>query len=176
MEERHAHVAAVIGSEPHDHPHTVAGHHEPALAADDGLRRGRRARREDQTPDRVGIRLAAAIAGAHGGERVVERGPERGRALVRVSEACAHEQGIGGDRQLVSDRPEQSEVPRFGHDETHVGVHDVTQQMLVATRVVETDHRRSRQCRAAEREEVVGRVIQEHADVQGPISGLAIRT
>ena len=50
----------------------------------------------------------------------------------------------------------------------HVRVLDVAQEVLIAPGVVEADDRRTRQRGATEREQVVGRVVEEHADVQRP--------
>ena len=43
---------------------------------------------------------------------------------------------------------------------------DVAQEVLVAAGVVEPDHRRARERRTTEREEVVGRVVEQHPDVR----------
>ena len=163
MEQRHAHVADVVRAEIHDDPHAVPGHEETALRADHGLGRVGRARREDEAPQRVGPGLDPGVRECDAVERVVEVGTELGGRPARVSGA-----GRRADEDLgetLRDRLEQRQVPGLGDDEVAVGVLDVAQQVLVAPRVVEPDDRRPCERRPAQREDVVGRVVEEHADV-----------
>ena len=64
----------------------------------DGLGCGRRARREDERPQRVGVRLQAGIHGVDARERVVERLAQARFGVVAVGEAGGDEQvvGLGG--------------------------------------------------------------------------------
>src|SRR5262249_60530691 len=48
-----------------------------------------------------------------------------------------------------------------------MGVLDVAQEVLFAARVIEPDDRGAGERGASEREQVVGRVVEEHTDVQG---------
>ncbi len=71
----------------------------------------------------------------------------------------------------------------FGDDELEVGVGDVPGEMLAEARVVEPGDRHAREPGAAEREDIVRRVVEQHADVRrtgrveaGPIErGEALR-
>ena len=56
----------------------------------------------------------------------------------------------------------------LGDHEPAVGVLDVAQEVLAPAGVVEADDRRARQRRAAEREEVLGDVVEEHRDMRRP--------
>ena len=73
------------------------------------------------------------------------------------------EERIGGRR--VGHRREQRLVARLGEHQPAVRVDRVAEQVLVATGVVEADDRTADERRAAEREEVVGRVVEQHCDV-----------
>jgi len=59
-------------------------------------------------------------------------------------------------------------VARLGDDHPHVGVKDVARQVLAPAGVVEADHGRAREARPAEGEEVVGRVVEQHGDMERP--------
>ena len=61
-------------------------------------------------------------------------------------------------------------MPRFGDHEPAVRVLDVAEEVLAAAGVVEADDRRADQPGAAEREEVVGRVVEQHGDVPRPLT------
>ena len=89
--------------------------------------------------------------GRHGGERVVERRPH-------------HEHR----RQAVGDRREQLEVLGLGDHEAAVRLLDVAQEVLAPAGVVEADDGRAGQRGAAEREEVLGDVVEQHRDVRRP--------
>ncbi len=102
------------------------------------------------------------------GEGIVERLAHARHRVAAVDEAAGDEQIVGLGRQASHDRLEQRRVARLGHDQPHVRVLDVVQEVLVAPRVVEPDDRRTRQRGAAEREEIVGRVVEQHPDVQRP--------
>ncbi len=60
-------------------------------------------------------------------------------------------------------------MPRLGDEQLHVGVGDVAGQVLAPPRVVEPDDARSDETRPADRDHVVGRVVEEHADVRWPV-------
>ena len=118
VEQRHAHVADVVGAEVHDHRHALAGHEQPALRADDRLRRVGRARREDQRPDRVDVGLDPGIGRVRvRGERVGERRAERRRA-GRPASAKRPDDRTGGSRSAIG--CEQRLVPRLGDHEPAV--------------------------------------------------------
>ena len=163
VEQRHAHVADVVGAEVHDHRHALAGDEQAPLRADHGLRRVRRARREDQRPDRVDVGLEARdrLRRRAAASASCERRRRAGRRIAGVGEPGRRE-----DRwQPVGDRREQRLVARLGEHEPAVRVLRVAQEVLVAARVVETDDRGADQRRAPEREEVVGRVVEQDRDV-----------
>ncbi len=106
--------------------------------------------------------MPASVAPSCAAERVAERGAEqREVAIVGVGEPGGREHG----RQPVGDRLEKRRVPGLGDHEAAVRVLDVAQQVHVAARVVETDYGRPDQRRAAEREEVVGGVVEQHRDM-----------
>ena len=50
-----------------------------------------------------------------------------------------------------------------------VGVRDVAGQVLAASGVVQPDDARTDQARAADRDHVVGRVVEKHPDVRRPV-------
>ena len=115
-----------------------------------------------QIESRSGSRPGSA-ASPCGAERGRERHPERGRRVVGIGEPVR-----GHDRrQVVGDRRQQVFVPRFGEHQPAVRVDRVAEQVLVAAGVVEADDRAADERRAAEREEVVGRVVEQHRDVAG---------
>ena len=62
-------------------------------------------------------------------------------------------------------------MARFGQHEPAVRVPRVAQQMLVAARVVEADDRTADERGPTEREEVVGRVVEQHGDVRRRAGG-----
>ena len=94
-------------------------------------------------------------------ERGGERRAERGRLVAGLREPV----GRDDRRQPVGDRRQQRLVARLGEHQAAVGVERVAQQVLVAARVVEADDRAADQRGAAEGEEVVGRVVEQHRDV-----------
>ena len=60
-------------------------------------------------------------------------------------------------------------MPRLGDDQAAVGVARVAHEVLAAPGVVEPDDRAADERRATEQEEVLGRVVEQHADVAGPV-------
>ena len=58
-------------------------------------------------------------------------------------------------------------VTRLGDDELDVGVRDVDAEMLPSTRVVQARDDGTDQARTTEGKDVVGRVVQQEADVGG---------
>ena len=115
--------------------------------------------------------MPASVAPSCAASAVAQRWTEwaRGPAGVIAGVVGVGEPGRGEHRrQAVGDRLEQARVARLGDDEPAVRVLDVAQQVLVAPRVVETDDGRADQRRAAEREEVVGGVVEQHRDVARP--------
>ena len=62
----------------------------------------------------------------------------------------------------------------LGDHQSAMRVQRVAQEMLVAAGVVEADDRRADQRRPAEREEVVGRVVEQHRDVARPVGRKAL--
>ena len=60
-------------------------------------------------------------------------------------------------------------MARFGDQELHIGVGDISGQVLVAAGVVQADHHRPDQPCAAQREDIVGSVVQEHGDMGRPL-------
>ena len=72
---------------------------------------------------------------------------------------------IGGSCPAIG--REERFVARLGDHEPAMRVHDVAQQVLAATGVVEPDDGGADQGGASEREEIVGRVVEEHRDVAG---------
>jgi hypothetical protein len=103
--------------------------------------------------------------GRRGAEGEGAPGAERRRWVVVVGEAGRHQHR----RKLAGHRLEQVLVARLGDDERAVRGHDVAEQMLVAARVVEADDRGAEQSCATEGEEVVGRVVEQHGHVAGPV-------
>ena len=93
--------------------------------------------------------------------------PSVGRGIVGVREAGRREHR----RQPVGDRREQRLVARLGDHQPAVRVQRVAQEVLVAAGVVQPDDRGTDQGGAAEREEVVGRVVEQHRDVPRPVGG-----
>ncbi len=57
---------------------------------------------------------------------------------------------------------------RLGDDQAAMGVLDVAEEVLTAAGVVQPDHRGARKRGAAEREEVLGHVVEEDRDVRRP--------
>ena len=123
------------------------------------------------------VKISAQIASTSGSmprssrrhrrERVVERRAERRRRIVGVGEPGRREHR----RQLVGDRREQCLVPGLGDHESAVRVLHVAQEVLAAAGVVEADDRpRRSSAGAAEREQVVGRVVEQHRDVPRPLA------
>ena len=143
------------------------------MGAAHGLRRGRRPRREQQHPEVVDVGGGGAVLlGVHaevrprGLERPFER-VAQGRRVVAVGEPVGDEDATGqvdaGERRV-----EQGLVAWFGDDELEVRVRDVAAQMLADPGVVEPGHHRARQDRATQREDVVGCVVQQDAEVRWP--------
>ena len=60
-------------------------------------------------------------------------------------------------------------VPRLGDHELHVCMDDVPGEMLPHPCVVQPDHRRTGQAGAAQREDVVGGVVEQKTDMRGAI-------
>ena len=149
MEQRHGHVADVVGAHSQDDPHARAGHEDAPLRADDRLGRVRRARGEDQGPRARGVGFDAGVVVGAPGERVVER-------------AAQHQQLAPAEINTV----EQLEVVRLGDHEADVAVLDVALQVLAPTGVIETDDGGARQSGAAEGEQVLGHVVEQDADVE----------
>ncbi len=56
-------------------------------------------------------------------------------------------------------------MARLGDQELHIGVGDVARQVLVAPGVVQPDHHCPDKPRAAQREDIVRSVVQEHGDM-----------
>ena len=61
-------------------------------------------------------------------------------------------------------------MARLGDDEVEVGVLDVAGRCSPRRGVVQADDRGAREGRAAEGEQVVGRVVEQHPDVERPSS------
>ena len=115
-----------------------------------------------QIESRSGSR-PGSVAPACGASAAVSGDPERGGHVVGIGEPVR-----GHDRrQVVGDGRQQVLVPRFGEHQPAVRVDRVTEQVFVAARVVEADDRAADERGASEREEVVGRVVEEHRDVAG---------
>ncbi len=162
VEQRHAHVADVVGAEIHEHRHALAGHQQPALRADDGLRRVGRARGEDERPDGVDVGLDPRV-GRPGVRREGEgeRRAEGGRGIVGIGEPRRGQHR----RQAVGDRLEERCVPRLGDDQPAVRVLDVAQQVDVAPGVVQAHDRCADERGPAEREQVLGGVVEQDGDM-----------
>ena len=97
------------------------------------------------------------------------RGPDRATrpspgGSFAVDEALGDENATGQVCSLDG-RVEQRLVAGLGDEELHVGVRDVAGQVFATSGVVQPDHGRPRQSRAAEGEDVVRCVVKEHADV-----------
>ena len=151
MEQRHAHVPHVVGPEPQHDPHAVAGHHDPSLGADHGLRRVGCPRGEDQRPDRVRRRIVDTRVPVTGvGECLLEGATDPGLGVPRAGEAARHPEVALGHVELVDDRLQQGLVSGLGHDHGHVGVGDVATQLFAAARGIDADDRRSAQRRASD--------------------------
>ena len=128
---------------------------QPALRADHRLGRRRRARREDQRP-RDSTSGSSPRSSDDCGQRastskIVTRPPSTGGS-------CAGDAGSssGKWRGSVTIKPD-------------VRVLDVAPQVLVAAGVVEPDDHRAGERGAAEREQVVGHVVEQDTDVQNAI-------
>jgi hypothetical protein len=72
---------------------------------------------------------------------------------------------------VLGDRREEVLVAGLGHHEPDVRVRGVAQEVLFPAGVVQADDRRARQRRPTEREEVVGRVVEQEPDVERPVLG-----
>ena len=127
------------------------------------------------------VKISAQIASMSGsmprsaalctGQRDVERRAERDVRIVVIGEAGGRE-----DRwQVGGDRREQVVVPGFGDDQSAVRVLHVAQQMLAPAGVVEADDRGADERGAAEREEVVGRVVEQDRDVARTLARQPVR-
>jgi hypothetical protein len=88
-----------------------------------------------------------------------------------VREPLRDEQAAG-QVERVADRRQELLVARFGDQQRHIGMGDVTEKVLVPPGVVDADDSRPRQGCAAEGEEVFRRVVEQDADVKGA-SGVA---
>ncbi len=173
VEEGHGCIADVVPSELEHHGHPVARGQQSALCAAHRLGRGRRSGSEEQHPERVDVgigagRLAPALTFrlpvAPGSLQCLLEGLTPGGRLVPVGETVRDEDparechSLGARSQLLL-------VARLGDDELDVGVRDVPAEMRAAPGVVQPRHGGTGQARTAEGEDVVGRVVQQEADV-----------
>ncbi len=87
------------------------------------------------------------------------------RRVVAVGEAVRdeHTSGQVDERERVG---ELGLMARFGDDELQVRVRHVAGEVLPEPRVVQAGHRHPREPGAAEGEDVVGGVVEQHADVR----------
>ena len=120
------------------------------------------ARREDERPDRVDVGLDARVVVADTVERVGERRAERRFRIGGIGEAGR----VEDRRQLGGDRREQRFVAGLGEHEAAMRVLGIAQEVLAPARVVQADDRAADERGAAEREQVVGRVVEQHRDVR----------
>ena len=173
MEQRHGGVPDVVGRELEHHGHPVARGEEPALRAAHGLRSGRRPGGEEQRPQGVD-RQARCDAPACGLPRsgayraVVERSDKhlpRGGGIVAVGEAIRDEDAPGKIEALER-RVELLLVAWFGDHELQVRVRDVACEMLAVPGVVQPGDGDACQPGTAQRKDIVGRVVEEDADVR----------
>ena len=155
VEQRHRAVEDVVGRRTPCAPRPRGA----ALGHADGLRRARRARREDQEVQRLRVGPAGARSGA---QRVrSSRGASSGRGSRR------RRRPAGGRPAIPRSRPSRSGTwSARGDDEAAVGVADVAGELLAAARRVDADDRGARERRAAEQEEVLGDVLEQDADVE----------
>ena len=173
VEQGHRRVADVLRSELEHHGHPVARGQQSTLRAAHRLGRGRRSGCEEQRPESVHVGVGRSspaltsrfVIGPGCLQCLLER-LTRGRRLVPVGETVRDEDpsrechSLGARSQLLL-------VTRLGDDELDVGVRDVLAEMLAPTRVVQPCHGDTGQARTAERKDVVGRVVQQKADVGG---------
>ena len=151
--------------------HAVAGDEQPALRADHGLRRRRRARREDQRPDRVDVGLEAGVVGRHRRERVVERRAERRRRIV--GSANRLDTSTGGSSPAIG---ASSASWRGSVITSPQSVCSMSRSRCSPRRVwLRPTTAAPASAGAAEREEVLGRVVEQHRDVRRPARAAAGR-
>ena len=175
MEQGHGRISDVVGRELEHHRHPVPRREEPVLRAADSLRSGRRPRGEQQRPQDVDIGFGRCDlvrrSGTAGGpgcfERSVERLPRDGR-IVAVGKAVGDEDA-NGQVHLLDGRTELGLVSRFGDHELHVGMVDVAGEVLPVSGVVQPHDGGPDQPRATQREDVVGRVVEEDTDMRGAV-------
>ncbi len=99
------------------------------------------------------------------GQRRRQRGPLVDGRVARLGEPVRHPQP-SGQVELVPDTVDEAEVARFGQQQLDVGVGHVARQVLAAPRVVEADHHRAGERRAAQGEDVLGGVVEQHRHVR----------
>ncbi len=154
VEEGHHRVADVVGRQPEHLRELAAVRREATVPHPHGLGRAGRTRREDQH-ERVG-RAGTGVRQRCTRVRRERVGPGR---VVDHMEAVAIHRLARGEEEL--------EVRRLGEHERAVGVRDVAGQLRPPAGGVDADDGRPRQRRAAQREEELGDVVEQHADVEG---------
>ena len=169
MEQGHGEVPDVVGADVEHHRHPVPGGEQPPLGAAHRLGRGRGPRGEQQHPQRLHVGLEPGVAGPR--RPTLEGGVERlahgAGGVVAVGEALRHEQAAR-EGELAGHRGQQLLVAGLGDEQLDVGVADVGQQVLVASRVVEAHDGRTGQGGAAQAEHVLGGVVEQHGHVRRP--------
>ena len=100
-----------------------------------------------------------------GGVERSREGVAAPRRVVAVGEAVRdeHTSGQVDERESVG---ELGLMARFGDDELQVRVRHVAGEVLPEPRVVQAGHRHPREPGAAQGEDVVGGVVEQHADVR----------
>ncbi len=159
-----------------EHRHRVVGHllarqqqrrhlreeGEAARRADDRLGRTGRARGEEQQQRGGGVeRGRADLLGRRSIARV-------GREQLVVLAAADDEDTRRAVETVEDDTVEEGSVCRLGDHDGAVGGPEVGGQLVTATRRVDADHCRATQGCAGDEEEVLGRVVHQHAHVPGP--------
>ena len=78
--------------------------------------------------------------------------------------------GLDGEHAVAVDTEveagEQRSVRGLGDDDPAIGVADVVGQLVAPPGGVDTHHRRARERRATEQEDVLGNVVEEYTDVK----------
>jgi hypothetical protein len=108
--------------------------------------------------------MAGAIIWPGDIERALQGFSDRHRWVLPVGKARGNE-NTAGQVEAIGDTLKETLVTRLGDQELDIGVGNVPRQVFVATGVIKAHQRRSCQPGAAQRKNVVGRVVEEHRDM-----------
>ena len=110
--------------------------------------------------------------------RRARRAAPRPRTARRVGPTCRRrvddEQPVGGDHPSGAGIREQRRCARLGQQQRAVGVLHVARQLRAAAGRVDADDRRAGERGRAQREPELGDVVEQHADVERRVDGLAV--